>query len=1166
MNGIKTFLSVAITLACSTAFSQVTVFVKKPVLNPGEATEILVTVERAIPGCVVHIIGIDVRNLVGFEDLAVPVPQSYPEGTPYIITIPIRAGQTLIGGGHFTIMAEVALPTEGLSITEVSPGQPCNGEVGTGHTEAERQIQWVAKGEFDAFEIVFYENPCGKHPESPTTPTTPTTPTPTTTPTTSNPSNPSNPPSPTSPTNPTTPSVPTSPSNPTPPGDTPVPGDTDTPTGDTAGDDDLPPLPPGWEWGPTGARWTGEHPPEPPALPAGWEWGPLYPRWTGTGQPASTQILGTSEIINPVASTGIDGTTDYSVILDITTYVDPGAAYVYQVYGVATGSDGNTTGVLSDEICDRFSPVDVLTGETVANNPCPTKQGCTLTSNWLKKTPIKVESPLNHFPKGDDLKIMIPGQCISFSILASDVDVLKQTCTGQEDCEEEEASIRRIGPIAHEVEYVWTMKGDGELKEVCDNTIFYSLPKSFRNGQTREATIDINLKNIAGKAEDDAISGKAKLKMTFIDSCKCVDVEITLEQPQEKKYDDDVKPQSGEYCLPRAPEWKKNADIKGSITVKPELCPGALTILKADFTDDDKLKIVCEAETCGIDDAELTLNDPLHFTWDDGGAGGAFPLGNKGACVLYQAPDVVKTVTIRARIKDSETQFTDQKSPEVKNSEIRQLLDLTAINVNERGKYSNITVGHAHKFTPVWTPRTAKVKKIIWEVDLGGPTGTVRKVLCDPDGMTMDEAALKFKSSANETGLQVSWAEHTHIHGIRSVSCQIIGEAGSCTDCCLCQDDAWEESDFLGRDDLEDNQFGLFFEKLENSDDGRIENLGTVRAHDEFGDRTRLHGRDIGNWFAHWSSTTYQTCQHNHALANPDPIVVYRGGESWLGLYEKNGNRISLSDKAAKKSKRTAWRGRVWVQGSNMQWIDTRTRTQPAYHLLGHQLCNKVFVHEMGHYISMTRNWRGNGEWTRAFGALSATDVSLGRTNLTSSQHIEVTLRPTGNYNGRRQNGIDCLQKYNATIRLFRGNGRNRRVFRTIQVANTWLTERASITWTGPRRNRVGTLKGRFEFNTVDRKHVFGGTVYEEFRRANDPDNDFVPNQIEDRIGTSWQHIGTHSNHARGSRTSASGLPQIPDQEFFADQHVFDNWNLVAPGQPERDWANPGAQTTPRYQ
>jgi len=1068
-----------------------------------------------------------------------------------------------------------------LTINPISPVNMCVGEVAEeGLTSNVLTFQWEAIGEFDHFEVIVYENPCGRYPPTPTPTPTPTPPVPTPVPTPS----PSPTPTPTPTPSPTpvdsivpAPDIPVSPQPPidigvdpdpdttttTPPVPPPPGGDIDFPG--EGPDEGLPPLPPGWEWGPDGApTWTGEHPPEPPALPPGWEWGPLRPVWTGEGEPPNRSIVATSDYIFPPAGTGPNEAVFHSFDFDLENVLRPGQAFIYQIYGIAENAEGEMTGMLSETQCLRFSPV-TLSGDIPEAEDCE-KAGCSLAYTWIRKTPIKVIKPLSNFPKGEALQEMIPGTCISFSVLGNDVDLIKQTCTGQEDCLEEEEAVKRIGPIEHGVQYKWTLNGEGKLAYICENTIFYQLPKNFKKNETKKIDIDCELSNVGGKAQDDPIKGKIKIEAQMIDSCKCLNVKVDIQQPKEKTYNDDFKEKESKLCKPKDPEWKKAADINGTLTVQKIICPEAMTIFKAAYHDNDKLKLKCEAESCGKDEEEMELNDPLKFTWNDGGAGGSFPLGNTGPCVLYKGPSDEKNINIKVNVKDSGTQYNDKSKDGNEKTETKKLLDLAEINVNEEDKYSNITVGHSHKFKPVWKPENAKVTKIVWELDLGGKSGKIKKVLCDPKGLTPDKASLKFTTKSTETNLEVSWKKRTHIHGMKTLKCEIFGEVEpNCMESCICRDSVWKESDFLGRDEAKWNQFMLFFEKKAMRDDGKVENLATVANEDHYGETTKLHKVICSNWFLHWSKSTYGTCQHDHK--NTDPKVLYRKSASWLGLYKPKPQKIYLSEKSAGASERDQWTGDRWVVSSNMKWIDTRTKTQRAYDLKGHTLCNKVYIHEYGHFTSMTKNWRPGEVWAKKYGARSDKDVEKGSWPFPTSKHLEVEVDTCGNYSGKIEDGKDCLQKYNVNIKVYKGYGDNKVLVKTVALQHAWFGKGVKIKWPGKKFVGTGTVtSSKFTAKTKKKTWKLKGLKLTENDRANDPDKDFVPNEVEDQLGLYWNDSRTHKNHARSKPETNDGKKTLPDQEFYADQYAFDRWNLIDPGKPKKDWANPGAQSTPKFE
>ncbi len=1104
-------------------------------------------------------------------------PQGYPLSSSEVYTFTVEGG-------------------EGGEILPLYPIAPCVGRVTDVLREPLVRFEWQTVGDFRECEVIVYANPCGQEPPpAPPTPTPTPTPTPVPTPT-PQPQPPTPVPAPAPrpggpggaaggeagmPVTPITPGVvtPVSPGaeEPVAPGGEQPTTPADWPP-EEEGPGGLPPLPPGYAWTPQGVRWVGPGP-EPPELPPGWEWGPLRPVWTGEGYaPVSQRVLGTSGRIpseGPYTPGGAAGPQIQGADVALGELLGPGHAFVYQVYGIRCGSQGERIGYLSEPQCLRYSPPDPATGQ----EPEPAKcSGCSIEYTWLRKTPIKVTRPLAHQAASPwDAECMLPGGCIALSVLAEDLDLLKQVCIG---CTPDSA-IKKIDNIAHGIQYNWTLEGEGRLLSNNCCTIFYQLPARVPKGATKTATVKCSIANVPGKAADDPIDGKITFTIQERDSTHCLRVTANIQQPKEKTYDDTCQERQARDCNPVDHVWEQGSEISGSLSVVDSLCPAAYTILSATHRDDDILRIKCKARSCGEDERELTLDDPLIYTWEDGGAGGSFPLGNTGQCVLYRAPsEVDRAITFTAKVRDSGTQFTDPEKRETDNSRVRPMFDLTEINVGTTGLWSNITAGHEHRFIPTWTPAGAKVKRIEWEVDLGGDKGQVRKTLCG-SALTPDEAALRFTTDKTEKDLEVSWKLHRHLHGIKKLVCRVYGEG--CGDCCVCLDSTWSRSDFLGRDPLAHDQFRLFFEKEGKDDDGRVRDLATVAKTDEYGERTKLHKRECPAWFLHWSTKTYGTCQHPHD--GNDPVVLYDQGRKvpvrignkivdaeCKGVYVSEANAIYLTDLAAKKGHRDPWRSAVqWIPGSDMCWIDASGFTQPGFELVGHAECSRVYLHEYGHYTSMTGNWRAGGVWRQAYGERSKNDRPTGRVFAgLINRDIVFTVRQTGNYKkGVQAQGQDCLQKYTMTLQLFRGQGDRRRLLQTITFDNAWFVSGVSandLTWQGQGADAVGTIQVRGSFVIKNPTHlwVLGSNALREFARANDPDNDCVPNQVEDQMGLNWNGSQTHPNHARGQNQTQDGHPQVPDQEFYADQYAFDRWGQVDPGNRDKDWANPGAQSQPK--
>ena len=952
-------------------------------------------------------------------------------------------------------------------------------------------------------------------------------------------------------------------------------GDVTIPT--TPGADLGPaPLPPGWEWGSGGVRWTGDGP-EPPELPPGWEWGPLRPGWTGEGHPPVRQkVIGTSgRLPCPPQEPGVGVVQGHDVFLG--EMLRPGHAFVYQIYGIYEGTNGEEMGYLSEPQCLRFSPPDPITGEDPKAAKCG---GCRIEYTWLKKTPITLLRNLSHHATNpSDLDCMLPEGCIALSVLAHDVDILKQMCIG---CTPDTA-VKKIDPIAHDIRYSWTLAGPGKLLDASHCTVFYQLPPRVPPDTKQTATIQCHIANVGGKAQDDPLDGHIKFEIQEKDSTHCLTVSVLeIKQPEPEDDEEDCEEKTARDCNPVDPKWEAGSTIDGKLDIVNDVCPGSYTILKAEYRDDDLLTLKCKAKSCGEDEEKLTLNDPLIYAWSDGGAGGTFPFGKQGKYVLYQAPaDTGKVITFHVTVTDSRTQYKDPEKQPTDQAKTRQLLRLASIDIKVKGRWSNITVGHPYKLIPRWTPATAKVQRIEWKLDLGGSDGLIEKVLCGP-GLTPDEAALKFTTQKKEKDLEVAWRLHTHTHGVKTLRFRIYGEA--CGDCCVCADSSWSKSDFMGRDPLADDEFRLFFEKLGNQDDGRVRSLQTVAEDDEYGEKTKLHTDNCANWFLHWSTSTYGTCQHDHK--NTDPTVSYEEGRSIRftqggvtrditcnGVYVQDVNTIWLTDGAAEKTKRGKWKSNLrWIGGSEHRWIKANGFKQRAFDLKGHAQCNRVYLHEYGHYVAMTLNWRPGKPWHKSYGPRSVDDTQATSHKNMLSRDIEMTLVRVGNYRrGKKAHGQDIVQKYNVSMRLFRKQGSSRRLVGTLTADSAWIEDGINgnnVTWRSGPGGEIGIVKVRasFEIRNPTHKWIFKANTLTVYRRANDPDGDFIPNEIEDRMGLRWDRDTTHTNHKRSSNRTSGGHPQLPDQEFFADQYAFDRWNLVDPGNPDMDWANPGAQSDPEYE
>ena len=317
------------------------------------------------------------------------------------------------------------------------------------------------------------------------------------------------------------------------------------------------------------------------------------------------------------------------------------------------------------DVC--LTPVPAETAVPIAKSACETKY------EWLKKTPIKIEQPLEYYPK----QVIMPlGGIIAFHIKASDVDVLKQTCY---NCVPGE-TVKRIGPVADVVSNKWSLLPAtanssypaGKLIDCLfftpDEGVLYQLPENVPKGTALVDTLICKIDDLTGplaKADDSPLKATATITITRGTGNTC-QVSIILTQPIVPNYDVDVTENSAEDCNPGKAIWEKGRDIIVSSYFPSYMCAGQLYLLHAhpDDIDIDKLTLKCSATVCNSSETTFRVSEPTTVTWSDNGAGGKFPFGNKGYWVVYQTPDSGKEIKITTTIDDSGTQYDDSSKEE----------------------------------------------------------------------------------------------------------------------------------------------------------------------------------------------------------------------------------------------------------------------------------------------------------------------------------------------------------------------------------------------------------------------------------------------------------------------------------------------------------------------
>ena len=548
------------------------------------------------------------------------------------------------------------------NIVITSPGGGCNGSVGDGHKSGSIDVTFEATGSFDVFEIYIMENPCGKYPKDPPPPPSPPIPDPVP------PKDPKKPVITGHAKHDTKKNKAKSNVTRTQTGDNNS-GVTSTPTGTTSGQ--RPSLPPGWEWGPNGPHWTGEHPPEPPALPPGWEWGPLRPVYTGIGQPANASMTYFSDPINANIGTISTGAETYTTTINIENIVKPGAAYVLQVFGVAKTPGGSTTGVFSEEICDRFSPLDGETRVPVEKIPCPKEVTCFL-------TPSEDAAPAMQGGCATNLPLTIIDR-EDFAVLAAygyDRDVLIWQCQPSIFCQE--TASKKYTELSSRVRWEWKiLSGEGnfveigclpELKETKGKRIMFE-PPYVAIDSTKKTVIRLITKddNPSQPKDGDVYSYITITTKRFRADSNKNHLSIV---PRNESKSAGLPDEFSGTCVASGPIWKKTGELtKPSIELpgapdNDKLAFNERVLLRAsDRRDKDQIQVDCISALCESSKFLKDYEDNVDYRWKIVSGGGKFLVGSDGREVIYQAPTSGKEVKIQVEVFNPGGQINDEVPP-----------------------------------------------------------------------------------------------------------------------------------------------------------------------------------------------------------------------------------------------------------------------------------------------------------------------------------------------------------------------------------------------------------------------------------------------------------------------------------------------------------------------
>ncbi len=791
-------------------------------------------------------------------------------------------------------------------------------------------------------------------------------------------------------------------------------------------------------------------------------------------------------------------------------------------------------------------------------------QKCKVEVIWDKHEAIRITQALRWHPSdADTLKCMIPGSRLAFQVKATDKDLLIQRC--KDECVNQQGDHHFVLPDTPRIR--WTkVNGNGQFQQNEGETVFYKI-----RTDTGVDTLNYVIDTPGDKATDDVhITGTITVTATLNADTGCLKVRIDQRNPNRPTHITEFQDSNAPICKADPPQWTADVAITGTLSVSNPLCPRTTVLLSAAFRDKDQVKLVCDSPDCDKGELIKKYSDVLTATWRDGGAGGTFPFGNTGTQVIYTVPDRVQRINFQVSVDDSGQQFNDPAGRDTERSDSTMRFDLEEIDTSATNPYrKNVTTGQNFTWRPKWDPNNADVRKIKWETDIGGPTGEIKRKVCSDRRLTSNTAGLRFHDGQDDEKLNVAWRKHSHLHGEKQLT-KVHAWAQQCGDACFCDDDTWTDSDFLTGNDKD--KYKLYFSRDGTKDDGRVEDLATVNAHDSWGEDTTLRGVNVPNWFTHWSTQTYNASMFNHAV--DPPKLKYRGGVAWLGLYDQNNEMVYLSEEAAKSSDRRRFRGAGWIITSDHKYFEARRTEQRAYNLVGHKLASKVYLHEIAHYEAITRNWAAGGAWRTRYGALSTTETQAFQRNLFGAlPRITTTLVGTGNF-GQRRHGRDVMQKFTVTINYnVRNPAGGVRQLTVGPVTDAWIPSHPAL-----RRQAVAIPGGQpFIVRTATDKWEYRNNQLTHTRLPNDPDKDYIPNAMEDQVGTKWDDRRSHRGHARYNPPQGiAAADYMADQEYWADHTVVGTgtWGLdnatwasqIDPGNHTHDWANPGAQSDPPAQ
>jgi hypothetical protein len=251
---------------------------------------------------------------------------------------------------------------------------------------------------------------------------------------------------------------------------------------------------------------------------------------------------------------------------------------------------------------------------------------CTAAHEWLGGPPISILKNITAYPAVANGE----GFAVAVGALATDNDILIQKCmlNGLR-----EKFHRGVGDP---VTYKWEVTAGDKSRLIGGerNLCLYTVPHTLKKGETHTFGLSLTVSS----ANDESMNGSISVTVTGGDTCAPYTV-VSTSAPLVERAPRERAPVEKGLCFPAKDTWIPGGGITATVTAPAGIPYGQMAYLFVDPKDPDIVDFQCTSDYCGSPGERIDLSEPLVCTWDDGGAGGSWPLGTKGAAVVYVAPN-----------------------------------------------------------------------------------------------------------------------------------------------------------------------------------------------------------------------------------------------------------------------------------------------------------------------------------------------------------------------------------------------------------------------------------------------------------------------------------------------------------------------------------------------